>query len=147
MTASITRLAELLLYQRARPGGPAFARGSAVWRFTLGVLLAVGALVHAPPAHAQTMEGLGFLPGATITYSLATGASADGSTVVGVSNNAHNRFEAFVWTAGTGMTGLGSLPGAAYPESYALGVSADGSTVVGFSRNADGILEAFVWTA
>ncbi len=150
MTTSITRLAELLGFKRARPGIPRFARGSAVWRFTLGVLLAGAGLVSATPAGAQTMEGLGFLPGTAYPNmnSSALGVSADGSTVVGSAVNSDGNAEAFVWTAASGtMTGLGFLPGAAYPYSVATGVSADGSTVVGYAASADSPYEAFVWTA
>jgi probable HAF family extracellular repeat protein len=90
--------------------------------------------------------GLGGLPGAppqygtSSPYAVATGVSADGSTVVGQAANAQNRYEAFVWTAATGMVGLGTLPGAT--SSYAAGVSSDGSTVVGNSGN-----QAFIWKA
>ena len=46
----------------------------------LGVLLALAGLVSSESAGAQTMQGLGFLPGATYSDSNAKGVSADGST-------------------------------------------------------------------
>ena len=108
--------------------------------------VAIGASWDAMPASAQTMIGLGTLPGATYRYSQALGVSRDGSTVVGTSINGQEHFEAFAWTASTGMVGLGFLPGSSVVSS-ATGVSADGSTVVGSSENAAGHNEAFIWTA
>ena len=76
------------------------------------------------------------LSGGTI-YCRGTGASFDGSVVVGA-NYSVNPVEAFRWTQGTGIVNLGSLG----RSSHAEGVSADGSVVVGRS----GTLEAFRWT-
>ena len=59
-------------------------------------------------AQATGMVGLGDLPGG-LFYSDASGVSADGSVVVGVSEGANGR-EAFRWTQATGMVGLGVLP-------------------------------------
>jgi uncharacterized protein YhjY with autotransporter beta-barrel domain len=99
--------------------------------------------------------GLGFLPGSTIRSSFATGASWDGSVVVGAgaflaSYAPEIHQEAFRWTAAGGMQRLG-LGG--YTDSVANGVSADGSVVVG-SLSASGVggavtrfpVQAFRWT-
>jgi probable HAF family extracellular repeat protein len=87
------------------------------------------------------MVGLGYLPGGT--NSAATGASTDGSVVVGTSSSASG-VQAFRWTAGSGMVGLGYLPGG--NSSSATAVSGDGSIVVGSSYSASGN-QAFRWTA
>ena len=87
------------------------------------------------------LTDLGTLPGAAT--SAATAVSADGSTVVGISDDAR----AFRWTAATGMQDLGSL-GATAPWfiASAEAVSADGSIVVG--RSSDGnVIRPFIWTA
>ena len=65
--------------------------------------------------------------------------SADGAVVGQV--HSENGFEAFRWTAATGMVGLGDLPGGPF-ASVARGVSGDGSVVVGRSLSANGT-EAF----
>ena len=83
--------------------------------------------------------GLGFLPGHQ--SSNATAVSADGSVVVGTSEDTlDGQTQAFRWTQAEGMEGLGFLPGA--DSSTATGASDDGSVVVGYSGN-----EAFRWTA
>lgn len=108
-----------------------------------------------PATGAGSMVGLGDLPGGD-TYSEGAAISQDGSTVVGGSSSAASivgggpllDFEAFRWTAASGMIPLGSLPGGAF-YSYALAVSADGNVVVGGSSSAQsGIsgVEAFRWT-
>lgn len=89
------------------------------------------------------MVGLGDLPGGGFT-SIATGVSADGSTIVGSGESASG-WEAFVWTSDSGMMGLGDLAGGSF-RSSASGVSADGSIVVGTSTGTLGD-EAFLWTA
>ena len=104
--------------------------------FGLVVVLAAPAARPAP-----TFVGLGALPGTTT--SLATGVSADGSVVVGLSGSSDER--AFRWTAAGGMVDLGGLPGDS--ESRALGVSADGSVIVGASENSpDYSSQAVRWT-
>lgn len=80
---------------------------------------------------AQTLTWLGTL--GNFGFSDAYAVSADGSVVVGWSNE-----RAFRWTASEGMRSLGTLRGG---SSVALGVSADGSVVVGWS---DG--RAYRWT-
>ncbi len=94
-------------------------------------------------AQATGMVGLGDLPGG-LFYSDASGVSADGSVVVGVSEGA-NGWEAFRWTQATGMVGLGDLAGGSF-DSAAWGVSADGSVVVGDGNSANG-QEAFIWNS
>jgi len=99
---------------------------------------------------ATGMVGLGYLPGGGYyAASYASGVSANGSVVVGVSTSANGTEalgwqEAFLWTQGTGMVGLGDLPGGSF-WSNVSGVSADGSVVVGQSFGAYGY-EAFRWT-
>lgn len=85
------------------------------------------------------MEGLGTLGDESYAY----GVSADGSVIVGYSNNGMFD-EAFRWTEGPGMEGLGTLGGG---YSYAYGVSADGAVIVGESEDANGDNYAFYWTA
>jgi probable HAF family extracellular repeat protein len=63
-----------------------------------------------------TFEGLGFLPGGDISY--AYGVNANGSVVVGQSNNASGITEAFRWTAASGTVGLGFLPGGEVREPF-----------------------------
>ena len=92
----------------------------------------VGELGSNGDAFSWTQAGgivsLGTLPGAGSGGSTATGASNDGSVVVGFSDSASGR-RAFRWTQSGGMVSLGSLPGFAV-ASYGFGVSADGSVVV-----------------
>ena len=57
--------------------------------------------------------------------------SADGQTVVGITNDAHGRFVGFRWTSEIGMTAVDGLPNAV--ESTASGISADGHVIVGGS--------------
>ena len=114
-------------------------------RFAAVVLPVVGflALGIAPPAEAQSFQGLGDLPGGS-TFSNANGVSLDGSVVVGSSTSASGS-EAFRWTSGDGMVGLGDLPGGSF-FSVANAVSSDGSVVVGRGTSASGS-EAFIWDA
>lgn len=62
--------------------------------------------------------------------SKAAAISADGQTVVGVSQGLDN-LDAFVWTPTTGMSALPPLPGAVYGEAY--GLNSDASIIVGAS--------------
>jgi probable HAF family extracellular repeat protein len=87
------------------------------------------------------MQDLGTLGG---NESWANGVSADGSVVVGVSENDSDQWRAFRWMAQGRMQDLGTLGGCC---SEASGVSADGSVVVGEARNASGYVRAFRWTA
>lgn len=93
----------------------------------------------------EGMQGLGFLPGAAPVISWANAANADGSVIVGASNNVLNDTEAFRWTS-AGMVGLGYL-GTNLGYSEAKGVSADASIVVGMSENTAGGFEAFRWSS
>src|SRR5215831_10180585 len=70
-------------------------------------LLPLALLVSADPARGASLLWLGDLPGGAFE-SRATGISANGSTVVGASRSgAHSgAYEAFRWTAETGMLGL-----------------------------------------
>ena len=96
----------------------------------------------APSACAASFRGLGDLPGSNFV-SIARAVSADGKVVVGYSSSSSG-FQAFRWTATTGMVGLGDLPGGSF-TSYANAVSADGSVVVGSSSSSNGT-QAFRWT-
>ncbi len=83
----------------------------------------------------STAVSLGTLAGGFSSY--AFGVSADGKVVVGESTNAVSlplvsTYQAFRWTAATGMVGLGTLGG----DSGATAVSADGTVAVGYSRSA-----------
>jgi len=92
------------------------------WIALVGTIM--GLAVSHSAAQAASFTGLGFLPGGI--SSSAAGVSADGSVVVGSSDN-----QAFRWTQSDGLVGLGFLPGG--NSSSAAGVSADGSVVVGES--------------
>lgn len=91
-------------------------------------------------AHAQCMQDLGTLGGATGT---AYGISADGSVVVGAAAIANGQGHAFRWIELGGMLDLGTLGGT---TSIATAVSADGQIVVGTSTLANGQSRAFRWT-
>jgi uncharacterized membrane protein len=92
--------------------------------------------------------GLGFLPGAN--DSMATGVSADGSTVVACGGSGPCE-DAFIWDASHGMRGLhqGLLAqGSAIPFDWltgqGTGISADGKTIVGLGKNPDFQAEAWI---
>jgi probable HAF family extracellular repeat protein len=91
------------------------------------------------------MVGLGELPGGNY-FSTATGISARGDVIVGIS---HSEFgsEPFRWTEATGMIPLGDLPGGIF-NSGAEAVSSDGSVIVGsgFSELSGTLVEAFRWS-
>jgi probable HAF family extracellular repeat protein len=74
----------------------------------------------------------------------ARAVSADGSVVVGVSDDSNGNPRAFRWTLQTGIQDLGTLGG---DWSEATDVSADGSVIVGWSYDANNIYRAFKWTA
>ena len=98
---------------------------------TFAVILGVSSAADAAPPR---FIALGDLSGGD-TFSVARDVSADGSKVVGLSKSgALPAGEAFVWTAGTGMTGLGSLSSFA-PFSDASAISADGAWIVGTTRS------------
>jgi probable HAF family extracellular repeat protein len=94
----------------------------------------------------QPIIWLGDLPGGDF-FSVPTGISADGSTIVGISAGAFG-YQPFRWTLADGMQPLGSLPGAPRPTGYAQGVSANGQVIVGFALTSTGSnTQAFRWTA
>jgi probable HAF family extracellular repeat protein len=90
-------------------------------------------------------QGLGDLPGGSFD-SQAFGISANGLTVVGQSNSA-NGFEAFRWSAQSGIVSLGTLRSIELSNSStALAISADGSTIVG--QNISGTSGTpFIWNS
>ncbi len=92
-------------------------------------------------ASAQSITGLGFLPGGD--SSQANAVSADGSTVVGFALDPKTHELAFRWTRTHGLESLGTVPGGSY--SVAHGVNADGSVIVGESDSPAGYA-AFRWT-
>jgi probable HAF family extracellular repeat protein len=96
------------------------------------------------------MVGLGAEASGDIHSTQSSGASSDGSVVVGTGLHTDvltPGFEAFRWTQAGGLVGLGDLPGGRL-RSTALDVSADGSVVVGSSDSGFvGMSEAFIWTA
>ena len=94
-------------------------------------------------AIAASFQGLGDLPGGSVSSSAAA-VSADGSVVVGGSSSGELA-EAFRWTAETGMVALGDLPGG-LRQSIGESVSGNGSVVVGFA-SGEGGTTAFRWTA
>jgi probable HAF family extracellular repeat protein len=102
---------------------------------TLVALAAV--LTPGQPAQAQSITGLGHLPGDD--YAEAVGVSADGLVVVGTSAG----YRAYRWTRAGGMEEL--APGS--PYSSARAASADGAVVVGLGDLGDGRTNgAFRWT-
>jgi probable HAF family extracellular repeat protein len=88
-----------------------------------------------------SFRGLGLLNAGANSYSMAAGVSANGSVVVGTSNNLP-----VIWTA-NGIENLGILPSSGTPVyTSAYDVSADGSVVVGTSLSSNQA-QAFRWTA
>lgn len=122
---------------------------------TISTAISIAGLLLASPNDsraAASFLGLGDLPGGDL-FSEAMAISADGSFVVGTSATGPSirttRFDAFRWTAATGMVSLGTLtaPGAAFPFGEGFGLSADGAVVVG--ESAVGVIQeqAFRWDA
>ncbi len=105
----------------------------------------LGAL--ALPAQSAEFTGLGFL--GTGTSSWATGVSADGSVVVGTSDNG-SATEAFRWTQATGMQSVKNwLAGAgvsigAWRLTEATGVNGNGTVVVGYGTDPSGNDQAWL---
>lgn len=89
------------------------------FRWQNGVMVPLGGLTNTPD------------PPYFLSY--ADGISADGKTVVGVSNSPSGT-QAFKWKDGI-MTGLGYLPGSG-PSSRALAASENGSVIVGYATIA-----------
>ena len=92
----------------------------------VGCPVMVGSVTASP-----SFMGLGTLP--EDLQSDARSVSADGSVVVGFSEDANVIQHGFRWTRATGMVDLGTPSGQA--ESVMLGVSGDGRTAVGFGAN------------
>ena len=111
-------------------------------RFLAAVLIAVPLVLWTPggPAHADSITNLGNLGGIPMTT--ANGISANGLIIVGSSNDTLLDFQAFYWSAATGMVGLGDLGG---NDGEAMAVNSDGSVIVGVSVNGAGNDEAFRW--
>src|SRR5256885_1705488 len=106
------------------------------------LILFLGILLSGLKLLAASFQGLGDLPGGTFE-SYAFRVSDDGKVVIGTSKSTSG-YQAFRWTAATGMVGLGDLPGGSF-YSEGFGVSADGSVVVGVSSGTAGD-QAFRWT-
>ncbi len=91
-------------------------------------------------AYRWTLSGglvnLGNLGG---TSTGASVVSANGSVIVGFSNNNAGDPYAFRWIEGTGMEQIGTF------YSFADGVSGDGLTVTGFETGSAGLYRAFRW--
>ena len=108
-------------------------------RAALAAAAVLAAAAAGPAARADLVfTGLGGLRAASV-YTTGDAISRDGSVVVGTSLNESGDFEAYRWSADTGvMTGLGTLPGVSSPRSRAYGVSPDGRVVVGESKTSVG---------
>jgi probable HAF family extracellular repeat protein len=120
---------------------PAIAQTFILTGFSLSAL----SLFAVSPAQAAYFRGLGFLDSSNpYRSSSASGISADGSVVIGSSNNT-NGLEAFRWTQSDGMVSLANLDGGNF-SSGANDVSDDGSVVVGVIYNRLDGSEAFRWT-
>ena len=94
------------------------------------------------------IQDLGTLGG---NFSAATGMSADGSIVVGYSEDVDNIMQAFIWEKGKGMTsikdylithGVQHMQGRELQN--AIGVSGDGGIIIGNGINTEGKNEAWV---
>lgn len=94
-------------------------------------------LALAGTASAQTIHGLGSLPGEA--WSGANAISADGSTVVGYSGA-----YGFRWNQSTGMNSI--APVGSFSSTNAIGVNADGSVVAGSLEGATSA-HALRWTS
>jgi probable HAF family extracellular repeat protein len=96
------------------------------------------------------MKSLGLLPGGSNSY--ATGASTNGSVIVGYGETTQNCpygaeycTTAFRWTKATGVVELPILAGKRFATT--TGVSADGKTVVGYAQSNCCDWDAWRWTA
>lgn len=92
------------------------------------------------------VNGIGGLP-SSITFSLSTGVSGDGSVICGTSVFQDiTRLRAFGYTSGGGLVDLGLPSG--YTDAAASGMSRDGSTIVGSVKSATTFqAEPMVWRA
>jgi probable HAF family extracellular repeat protein len=115
-------------------------------------LLVVAASVTMAPAQAQaqapSITVFSYVPGASYGgYGSAAAISADGSTVAGyaTSNPSSGPYEAFGWTAASGVVSLGFVSGFT-ANNYANAVNSNGTAVVGFGDNTTPQLQGFQWT-
>lgn len=93
--------------------------------------------------NAGTGQYLGSLEPGNTTFGASTayGISANGTWVVGTSS-----YNAFRWSAATGMQSLGAIGVAGFGNAgYATAVSADGKVVVGWSGTNFINSQAFIW--
>jgi probable HAF family extracellular repeat protein len=76
------------------------------------------------------------------------GTSADGSVIVGQATRNDGRgWEAYRWTADSGIVGLGDLNGdPEFQSSTATAVSSNGAVVVGYADAPNSFDQAFRWT-
>ena len=87
---------------------------------------------------------LGTLP-SDPNQGVGTGASRDGSVLVGFTGGGSAHAEAFRWTEATGLQSLGDVPGG-FARSHAMDVSRDGNTVVGAATPEGNTTSAARWT-
>jgi uncharacterized membrane protein len=106
---------------------------------------------HALRWTASGTDDLGVIPGG-FNYSIATGCSADGSTVVGRTSSPLGTL-ACVWYPGRGpmliqtvLANAGVASVAGWELTTATGISADGSRVCGTGVNPAGLTEGWVAT-
>jgi len=110
-------------------------------QLSLSLLTALVLSVSSSYANDAEFEQLGYLSGGS-SFSHAGAISADGTTVVGRSDDGSHK--AYSWTAAGGMVSLGTLGGT---SSKANGINDDGSVIVGQSALAGGAYRAFHWTS
>jgi probable HAF family extracellular repeat protein len=113
--------------------------------------LALAILSTTAPSNAlaQSITLFQYVPGGSAqTFGSATGISADGSTVAGYNASFVNSsyvYEAFRWTAPTGVVNLGFASGFA-DSNFATAVNSNGTAVAGYG-NSNTALQGFEWTA
>jgi len=117
--------------------------------FSAALLLGLASAAPALATGKAEFQPLGFLHQANLGPVIAYGISADGSLVVGQCNSSIG-FQAFDWTAASGIVGLGAFDNPGGQGSGARACSADGSVIVGSSLLPDSLNEdgsPFRWTA
>lgn len=132
-------------------GYPSFADQSALYDVSDDGNTAVGlictldeGMYHAARWNATSgWQDLGLLNSATDYESTANAVSGDGSVVAGYCTG--DRFEAFRWTAATGMVELDN-PYGVY-DAAAIAMSESGDAVTGQASNANGDSKAVLWGA
>jgi probable HAF family extracellular repeat protein len=108
----------------------------------ISVLVSMAFIAYVPYVNAGgQLISLGDLSGGDFN-SRATGISADGSIVVGVSHG--TGANSFRWTETDGMVRLGNLPEGGFFNNV-TGISGDGSVAIGFNIGNAGI-KAVQWT-